>query len=110
VAPTPGVESCDVPPGGPGGDSIDQSMQRSRRWMKTLPHFLAIEFGVFPAIDGHWRVEGASDLDFLEVLQRRQYQSNPKQSKACDEIHVSDIHMLHRWYVYQHLPPTKWFK
>ena len=75
-----------------------------------LPHFLAIEFWVFPAIDGHWRVEGASDLDFLEVLQRRQYQSNPKQSKACDEIHVSDIHMLHRWYVYQHLPPTKWFK
>ena len=36
--------------------------------------------------------------------------SVPKQSKACDEIHVSDIHMLHRWYVYQHLPPTKWFK
>jgi hypothetical protein len=75
-----------------------------------LPHFLAIEFGFFPAIDGHWRVEGASGLDFLEVLQRHQYQSNPKQSKACDEIHVSDIHMLHRWYVYQHLPPTKWFK
>ena len=57
-----------------------------------LPHFLAIEFGVFPAIDGHWRVEGASDLDFLEVLQRRQYQSNPKHAtKSMFQISTCSI-------------------